>query len=550
MSTGRREQGTGEHKPDGTKTTDIGIGQQEKIELPTISAAAEEAIAAELEHIKSHVSQIVEAESSTFREVGDEIYDRLPKHRKVIITCILSLCGFLAPMSSTMVLPALPNVADTFNCSGSIVNLSNALYLIGMGLSPMFWGPIGQVYGRRWVCVTCGWLFTAFSIGTALSPNLASFFVFRMFTAFQGTAFLIVGASCLGDIYRPTERGTAYSWFLGGALIGPAFGPLLAGVIITYRSWRDIFWLQSSLAGLASVLLILLLPETIHSKRSVELKGLNKRDYAYKLWQWTNPFRVIRLYRYLNLLSAGIASSALVWNMYSLLTPIRYVLNPRFHLTSPMQAGLFYIAPGCGYLAGTLFGGRWADYTVKKYIRKHGKRIPEDRLRACLPFMGIVMPACMLVYGWSVEKKVGGVPLPVIMMFIQGVAQLFCFPSINTYCVDVMQQRSGEVVAGNYAIRYLFAAAGTAVVLPATDKIGVGWFSTISASFLVVATLLLYATSLWGRSWADRVDEKKVARKASKESFSHSSRQNPTHHSGRNNKQIAKVTAQELKVDV
>lgn len=141
--------------------------------------------------------------------------------------------------------------------------------------------------------------------------------------------------------------------------------------------------------------------------------------------------------------------------MYSLLTPIRYVLNPRFNLTSPLQSGLFYIAPGCGYLLGTFFGGRWADHTVKKYIRIRGERVSEDRLRSCLAFIGGVIPASMLIYGWSVEKRVGGVALPVVMMFVQGVAQLFCFPSLNTYCLDVMQQRSSEVVgmlSFNYAI--------------------------------------------------------------------------------------------------
>lgn len=61
-------------------------------------------------------------------------------------------------------------------------------------------------------------------------------------------------------------------------------------------------------------------------------------------------------------------------------------------------------------------------------------------------FLGGVIPACMIIYGWSVEKRVGGIALPVIMMFLQGVAQLFCFPSLNAYCLDVMQGRSAEVV--------------------------------------------------------------------------------------------------------
>jgi MFS family permease len=48
-------------------------------------------------------------------------------------------------------------------------------------------------------------LFTGFSIGTALAPNLASFFVFRILTAFQGTAFLIIGSAVIGDIYKPVS---------------------------------------------------------------------------------------------------------------------------------------------------------------------------------------------------------------------------------------------------------------------------------------------------------------------------------------------------------
>jgi hypothetical protein len=64
-------------------------------------------------------------------------------------------------------------------------------------------------------------------------------------------------------------------------------------------------------------------------------------------------------------------------------------------------------------------------------------------------------------------------------------------------------------------LRYLFAAAGTAACLPAVRKIGVGWFSTISAGFLVVAALATYAATIWGREWREGIDaaiagEKKI----------------------------------------
>lgn len=245
-----------------------------------------------------------------------------------------------------------------------------------------------------------------------------------------------------------------------------------------------------------------------------DITGLPMKAKAKVLWGMLNPWRVVRLYKYPNLIMVALASSSLVWNMYSLLTPIRYVLNPRFNLTTPIQSGLFYLAPGCGYILGTFFGGRYADYiTVSWTAKRGGVRVPEDRLRSAIPFLGIAIPGAMLIYGWSVEKRVGGIALPVIMMFCQGVAQLFCFPSLNTYCLDVMQSHSAEVIAGNYMIRYLFAALGSAFVLPAIEKIGVGWFSTISAGFLVASALATLSAVEWGRKWRDGIDKKRRAKR-------------------------------------
>jgi len=465
----------------------------------------------------SHGPDVPVEQWSSVIEVPDEVYDRFPRHRKLIMVTVLSFLSFLAPISSTTVLSATPEVASDFSTTGSIVNLSNAMYMLFMGLSPVFWGPMSQVYGRRIVNLSTGVLFFGCSIGTALAPSLPVFFVFRILTAFEGTAFILVGSACLSDIYRPTERATAMGWFLLGTLVGPALGPFIGGIIVTFTSWRVIFWLQSGLAGLAFILAFIFLPETIYHKRIDDLEGHSGKQKFKALWGMINPVRVLRLYIYPNLIMVGLASSALVWNMYSLLTPIRYVLNPRFHLDTPLQSGLFYLAPGCGYLVGTFMGGRYADFMVRKWIKKRGGvRVPEDRLRSALPFMGVAVPGCILIYGWGVDKNVGGIPLAVVMMFLQGVAQLLSFPSLNTYCLDVMQERGAEVIAGNYFVRYLFACLGSALVLPAIEGIGIGWFSTISALFLVATTLGTAAAVRWGKGWRKRIDEQKRRNKMKK----------------------------------
>ena len=107
---------------------------------------------AELSLIPSHLSHHdLQPTVSEHVEADEAQYTRFSSHRKVIITATLSLASFLAPVSSTSILSAIPEVAREFHSTGSIVNLSNALYMRFMGFSPCVWGPLSQVYGRRWV---------------------------------------------------------------------------------------------------------------------------------------------------------------------------------------------------------------------------------------------------------------------------------------------------------------------------------------------------------------------------------------------------------------
>jgi hypothetical protein len=273
---------------------------------------------------------------------------------------------------------------------------------------------------------------------------------------------------------------------------------------VTYSDWRSIYWFQTAFAGISTILAVIFIPETMPNPRWATIpKDKRVRETLAAL----NPMRLLVLCRSSKFILVALASSSLLWNMYAFLVPIVYVINPRVGFTTPLQSGLLYLAPGGGYFIGTFFGGRWADQTVKKWIRKrNGERRPEDRLRSVVPWMGIGMPICMLIYGWCLESNRGGLPVLIIVMFIQGFTQLMIFPALNTYCLgklyyllfvsmllsfliyitEVFPSLSVEVLGGNYLIRYLFAAAGSSLALPAIGGIGIGWFCTISAAFIVL----------------------------------------------------------------
>jgi hypothetical protein len=98
-------------------------------------------------HDMAHVNYVVTGDQ-------DEVYNRFSERRKLVIVAVVSFCSFLAPVSSTSVLSAVPEVAATFHTDGSIINVSNALYMLFMGLSPCFYGPYGNIYGRKWVRIS------------------------------------------------------------------------------------------------------------------------------------------------------------------------------------------------------------------------------------------------------------------------------------------------------------------------------------------------------------------------------------------------------------
>lgn len=137
------------------------MSEEESSPQTTVRDPTQDAINRTTSHISAHnafePAAIITASDGDvpYREAGEEIFDKVSSRRKVAIVTVLSFGAFLSPISSTSVLAATPEVARTFNSTGSIINLSNAAYMIVMALSPLFWGPMSQVYGRRSVSA-CG----------------------------------------------------------------------------------------------------------------------------------------------------------------------------------------------------------------------------------------------------------------------------------------------------------------------------------------------------------------------------------------------------------
>lgn len=73
--------------------------------------------------------------------------------------------------------------------------------------------------------------------------------------------------------------------------------------------------------------------------------------------------------------------------------------------------------------------------TVRKWLkRRAGLRLPQDRLDSGMLAFSFVIPASSLVYGWGLDREVGGLPLPIVTSFFSAAGLMIAFASVNTYC--------------------------------------------------------------------------------------------------------------------
>src|SRR5437762_7269979 len=73
---------------------------------------------------------------------------------------------------SAIYLPALPHVVAGFNTNTNLVNLTVALYMLALGLFPLWWSAASERVGRRTVYVISFALWILFNVLCATSQHI------------------------------------------------------------------------------------------------------------------------------------------------------------------------------------------------------------------------------------------------------------------------------------------------------------------------------------------------------------------------------------------
>ena len=179
----------------------------------------------------------------------------------VVMTGVL-----ITAVDTTIVVLALPEIER-----GLRVDLSSVIwviigYLLVITLLATQVGRLGDMFGRVRMYEMGFLVFILGSLACALAWDESAIIGFRILQGIGGAFVSANSGAVIADLYPPQRRGRAYGYNAVGWSLGAVLGIVVGGLIVTYISWRWIFWINVPIGTAALILATRVLHE--HGERA------------------------------------------------------------------------------------------------------------------------------------------------------------------------------------------------------------------------------------------------------------------------------------------
>jgi len=194
-----------------------------------------------------------------------------PPTRSTGLALVVIMIGVLvAAVDTTIVILALPVMRHDLHVGFASVVWVVLGYLLVVTLLATQVGRLGDMFGRVRMYKAGFLIFVLGSALCALSWNEASIVVFRLVQGVGGAFISANSGAIIADIFPPHQRGRAYGYTSIGWNVGAVLGILAGGALVTYLTWRWIFWINVPIGAVALLLAQRALPSD-HGFRHREL---------------------------------------------------------------------------------------------------------------------------------------------------------------------------------------------------------------------------------------------------------------------------------------
>ncbi len=214
---------------------------------------------------KSHqATAAADARSSQYADVSESGL------RLVLIVVGVMAASLMQTLDSTITNVALPNIQGNLGASQDeaswIVTSYTIAAIIVIPMTP--W--LQNRFGRKNYYVASIVGFTLASVLCGASSELTSLIAWRFVQGLFGGGLLATGQSILRDSFPPAKLGISQGIFALGAIMGPALGPPLGGILVDNASWNWCFDINI-VPGIISAFLLLTLLKDPTKPRSTPI---------------------------------------------------------------------------------------------------------------------------------------------------------------------------------------------------------------------------------------------------------------------------------------
>jgi DHA1 family bicyclomycin/chloramphenicol resistance-like MFS transporter len=269
---------------------------------------------------------------------GASGHERTPPH----ILTLVALAG-VSVLAMNVFLPSLPAMAEWFETSYGMVQLSVALYLGANALLQLVVGPLSDRYGRRPVILAGLAIFMLATVGTLLAPTIEIFLAFRMLQAAVVTS-MVLSRAIVRDLYSQDEAASMIGYVTMGMSVIPMVAPAFGGALGGWFGWQASFWLLLAAGGAMLAWAWIDLGETATTRSS---------SFREQVREYPELLRSRRFWGYAA--AAAFASGA----FFAYVGGAPFVGSTIFGL-APATLGLYFGAPAIGYFVGNGLSGRYS----------------------------------------------------------------------------------------------------------------------------------------------------------------------------------------------
>jgi EmrB/QacA subfamily drug resistance transporter len=157
-------------------------------------------------------------------------------------------------LSATVISNALPTMARSFGEDPIRLSSAITVYILASAVFLPVSAWVADRFGAKRVFLVAIVAYAAACAGCGFATNLWEMLAARAFEGAAGAMMLPVGRLVLLRTTPKHHLVRAMSVLTMPALLGPVIGPPIGGFIITYGSWRWIFFLNLPIAALGVVL--------------------------------------------------------------------------------------------------------------------------------------------------------------------------------------------------------------------------------------------------------------------------------------------------------